>query len=71
MQFSGEYESINMEHHLGMRPTCPCCGGGEHRKGYTVTKAKSKKQTRKADRSKSQKMTRRDRAKQRPDKFAR
>jgi len=45
-------ESINKQHHLGIRPLCSCCGGGEHRKGYTLTKAKSHKKTLKAKRSK-------------------
>lgn len=41
MQYSGEIENINPAHALGVRPYCGCCGGGEHRKGYTKTKAKS------------------------------
>lgn len=50
--FSGEKQSINACHILGMRPTCPCCGGGEYRKGKTVTKYKSKKMSRKAKKAK-------------------
>jgi hypothetical protein len=41
-------ESISPEHHHAVRPLCNCCGGGEHRKGYTRTKSKSRKMSRKA-----------------------
>lgn len=40
--------SVNPKVHLGMRPFCPCCGGGEYRKGYSYTKAKSRKLNRRA-----------------------
>lgn len=33
--------SINAEHHHAVRPRCACCGGGDWRKGYTLTKAAS------------------------------
>lgn len=40
-------ESINPEHHHCVRPLCACCGGGDHRKGYKHTKAKSYSDNRK------------------------
>jgi len=52
MQTGGTHSSINAAHALGMRPLCPCCGGGEHRKGYKYTKAKSRKLSLKARRAK-------------------
>ena len=53
MQTSGRYKSVSAEDHgMGIRPLCFCCHGGEHRKGYRYTKAKSRKMTRKARRSK-------------------
>lgn len=50
--FSGEKKSINACHDLGVRPTCPCCGGGAYRKGKTATKYKSKKMSKKAKKPK-------------------
>ena len=41
-------ENINSQKHRGIRPLCPCCGGGEVRKGYSMTKYKSNKKSKKA-----------------------
>lgn len=43
-------QSVNACWHLGHRPLCPCCGGGKVRKGYTQSKAKSRRKTHKAQR---------------------
>jgi hypothetical protein len=45
-----QFESINAYHHLGIRPLCPCCGGGQHRAGFAYSKAKSKRKRAKAHR---------------------
>jgi len=36
------YQSINAEWKHACRPLCPCCGGGDKRKGYRYSKAKSR-----------------------------
>lgn len=46
-------EKNNKDFILGMRPTCPCCGGGEVRKGRKYTRAKSNKLSRKAKKPKT------------------
>lgn len=69
MTYSGTYESVNAQHELGIHPFCGC-GGGEHRKGYSMTKAKSRKKNEKAEKNKSKKFNRRDRARQRPEKYS-
>lgn len=40
--------SISTHRHLGVRPLCPCCGGGERRGSYSMTKAKSRRKGSKA-----------------------
>lgn len=48
-------ERINVEDHLGIRPFCHCCGGGEirDRRGkYKHTKAMSRRKNRKHRRAK-------------------
>jgi hypothetical protein len=65
-------QSINKWRHLGCRPLCPCCGGGEYRGRhgeYSYTKAKSRRKSTSAKRSANGKITRRDRMTARPDKF--
>lgn len=73
MQQSGEYENINAANVLGVRPYCSCCGGGEHRKGYTRTKAKSHdinhKVHEREKQRKQQHADKRNRRAARPDKF--
>lgn len=54
--------------YMGMRPLCPCCKGGEHRKGYTCTKYKSRKMSNKARKPKGVR-DKRERRMSRPDKF--
>lgn len=46
-------ESINPEQHHDCRPFCPCCGGGDWRKGYTLTKSKSRRKSKKAKKPKT------------------
>lgn len=44
-------EAINKEQYLGVRPLCPCCGGGVKRGRagqFAYTKAKSKRKSAKA-----------------------
>lgn len=48
MNISGEKQSVNAAWILGVRPLCQCCGGGEHRKGKTMTKVASYKRSKKA-----------------------
>ncbi len=36
-----KHQSVNACWINGPRPMCPCCGGGEYRPGYTMTKAGS------------------------------
>ena len=48
-------ESVNLSRHLGIRPYCACCGGGEVRGKsgkYKHTKLASRMQTRKHLRAK-------------------
>lgn len=46
--FGGLHESIAPWHALGVRPLCPCCGGGQWRKGKRYCKAKSRCKSAKA-----------------------
>jgi hypothetical protein len=70
MQYSGEHERINAATALGVRPFCRCCGGGEHRKGYTHTKAKSRADNEwEHEREKKRRARGFDRASARPDKY--
>lgn len=70
MQYSGLYQSINPCHAVGVRPLCPCCGGGERRKGYRHTKAASHKHNRKATRNNNRtSYDKRTRTLARPDKY--
>lgn len=61
-------DSTSPEWTLGTRPFCSCCAGGEHRKGYTVTKHKSRKKNAAANRT-SHGVDKRSRRMARPDKF--
>ncbi len=49
---TGNHEKANADVRLGVRPNCPCCGGGEFRKGRKSTRAASNYQTRKHLRAK-------------------
>jgi hypothetical protein len=60
-------QAINACNHLGMRPDCHCCGGGEVRGKYTMTKAKSARKSRNA--RKPEHIDKRARRNARPDKF--
>lgn len=52
-QFSSvERKSVEARHHHVIRPLCPCCGGGEIRKGYAYSKYTSRKRSTKARRAK-------------------
>jgi hypothetical protein len=42
MSINNNKESVNPEWHHNCRPFCRCCGGGDKRKGYKNTKAKSR-----------------------------
>lgn len=61
------HESMSAEYY-GIRPNCPCCHGGDVRKGYAMTKAKSAKLSRKAHKP-FKASDRRARRAARPDKF--
>lgn len=50
--FNPMMEPVSPENHHDIRPNCPCCGGGEKRKGYSYSKAKSFKLSEKARRDK-------------------
>jgi len=41
MNCNDNKQSVNAEHHHDIRPLCSCCGGGDNRKGYTMSKAAS------------------------------
>lgn len=73
MQYSGEIENVNPANHLGVRPYCNCCGGGEYRKGYTHTKAKSHDDNRweyeREESRKKREVNKRQRRSARPDKY--
>jgi hypothetical protein len=73
MQYSGEIENINPRNALGIRPYCSCCGGGEHRKGYSHTKAKSHSDNQweyeREQKRKSAVNSKRNRRNARPEKF--
>ena len=49
--FSGEKESVNAHHHLGVRPSCRCCGGStkkqKNRFGKAIRKDRNKKSVKK------------------------
>lgn len=61
-------ESINPWRHLGVRPDCPCCGGGKKRDGYAYPKAKSRRKSKAAARE-SFGIDKRTRRAYRPDKY--
>lgn len=82
MQKSPNTESISPESNGRVRAMCPCCSGGEHRPGKRYTKSKSHdmnyRRRGKWDGAingwewkgeKKKKINRRDRARNRPDKF--
>lgn len=46
-------QKVNVVNHHPIRPLCPCCGGGEPRPGYTMSKAASRHKSSKARRGKA------------------
>jgi hypothetical protein len=48
-------QRVSAENHHACRPLCPCCGGGDNRKGYKHTKATSRYHSAKSRRSKPKK----------------
>lgn len=46
--FSGDKERISTDRRDVCLPFCQCCGGGDRRKGYMMTKAASRRKSIKA-----------------------